>query len=93
MKEEIEVPWQTRDMMKFPTNPLQRIAETFAFASDDLGADKRMAFLYAIVLGWDDASYRELQPKHNWSDEDVVMMKNWHKEYCRAWVKYMEDKI
>lgn len=82
--------WQTRDEMRTTTNPLQRIAETFAFTPRDCGQDKMIAFLYGIALGWDNASYKELKKMHGWSDEDVILIKAWHKNYKKAWNLFVE---
>jgi hypothetical protein len=89
MKDNTELKWQTRDEMETPTNPLQRLHETFAFTSRDCSEDKMIAFMYGVVMGWDDASYAELQPKHNWSDKDVELQKMWHKNYQKAWELFM----
>ena len=86
----VDVKWQTRDEMDSPTNPLQKLQEVFAFTSLDCSKDKMIAFLYAVISGWDDASYAELKVKHNWSDEDVKMQKDWHIEYKKAWNIYMD---
>lgn len=86
-----ELKWQTRnEMPTTPTNPLQRMRETFALTSRDCSEDKMIAFLYGIVMGWDDAAYDELKLKHNWSDEDVRLQKDWHKNYNKAWNLFME---
>lgn len=86
---ENEPKWQTRDEMPTPTNPLQRIYETLTSTSRDCSEDKMIAFLYGIIVGWEDA-YPELQEKHNWSDDDVRLQKQWHEEYKKAWNLYME---
>jgi len=85
-----ELIWQTRDKFKFPTNPLQRLQEVFAFTSRDCSEDKMIAFMYGIVMGWDNKSYKELRIKHNWSDSDIELQKMWHKNYEKAWNVYME---
>ena len=91
--DEKDLKWQTRDEMPIPTNPLQKIRETFAFTSRDCGEDKMISFLYGIVMGWDDKAYDELREKHNWSDEDVMLQKEWHKNYNKAWNLLVESGI
>lgn len=88
-----DLKWQTRDEMEVPTNPLQRMRETFAFASRDCAEDKMIAFLYGVVMGWDDESYDELKDKHKWTDEDVRMQKDWHKNYNKAWNLLVDNGI
>ncbi len=84
--------WQTRDEMEVPTNPLQRLRETFAFTSRDCSEDKMIAFLYGIVMGWGDAAYVELKDKHNWNDRDIEHQKMWHENYNKAWKLWMENQ-
>lgn len=84
--------WQTRDEMPTQTNPLQRLRETLAFTSRDCSEDKMIAFMYAVVMGWDDASYAELKAKHNWSDEDVRLQKLLHENYNKAWNAWMNGE-
>lgn len=73
-------------------NPLQRLHEAMVFTSDDLSLKKRDAFMYAIIVGWDDAAYNELKITHNWSDKDVRQMKDWHHAYKKAWNLFMINK-
>ena len=85
--------WQTRDEMLHPTNPLQRLRETFAFTSRDCGEDKMIAFMYGIIVGWDDGSYEELKSQHNWSEKDIELQKMWHANYNEVWNLFMERKV
>lgn len=85
------VKWQTRDDFPVPTNPLQRLRETFAFTSRSCSEDKMIAFMYGIISGWDDASYEELKVLHNWSDRDVELQKQWHQNYNKAWNLLMNE--
>jgi hypothetical protein len=85
MTTEDDLIWQSRDEMPLPTNPLQRLRETLAFTSRDCSEDKMIAFMYAIIVGWDDASYEELKTEHNWSDADIKLQKQWHQNYNDAW--------
>lgn len=87
-----DVIWQTRDEMPYPTNPLQRLRETFAFTSRDCGEDKMIAFMYGIIMGWDDDSYSELKEQHNWSDKDIELQKMWHKNYNEAWNLFIQNQ-
>ena len=89
--EDVDLKWQTRNEMPVTTNPLQKMREVFAFTSRDCSEDKLIAFLYAIVMGWDDDCYEELKFKHNWSDEDIDVQKEWHKNYNKAWNLFIES--
>lgn len=81
-----ELKWQTRDEMPTPTNPLQRMRETFAFTSRDCSEDKMIAFLYGIVMGWDDESYNELKKKHIY---DITALWGEAKTYYRNQLREM----
>lgn len=87
--ENTDLKWQTRDEMEIPTNPLQKLQEVFAFTSRDCSEDKMIAFIYGVVMGWDDDSYAEIKDKHNWTDKDIKLQKMWHKNYQKAWELFM----
>lgn len=65
------------------TNPLEYIECVIAFDVRDWAVDNRLATIYAIVFGWGDEAYTELQNKFNWSDEGVNRLKKFHKEWER----------
>jgi len=83
---ELKLKWQNREKFPSPTNPLQRLRETLSFTSRDCGDDKMVAFMYAIINGWDNGSYQELSDKHGWSAVDIDRMKEWCHQYERAWM-------
>ena len=47
--------------------PFESIEQAMAFAVKDWSLDRRDAWIYGIVHGWDD--YEELCEKHGWSKE------------------------
>lgn len=65
------------------TNPLKYIECIIAFDSRDWAEDRRSAAIYAIVFGWGDEAYTELQNKFKWSDEAVKRLKKFHEEWER----------
>lgn len=83
--------WQTKEEMENPTNALQRLAQTLTSTSRDCSEDKMIAFMYGIIVGWDDKGYDDLKKKHNWTNEDVRLQKLWHENYCKAWSLFMEE--
>jgi hypothetical protein len=85
------IEFTTKNEVPVTTNPLQKMREVFAFTSKDCSEDKLIAFLYAIVMGWDDDCYEELKSKHNWSDEYINVQKEWHKNYNKAWNLFIES--
>lgn len=61
-------------------DPLDSIICTIAFNSRDMSTDKRDAWLYGIVCGWEE-SIKEIQEQHGWSDVAVKRLKILHKNY------------
>lgn len=49
-----------------------------AFSPHDWGADKRLAWVYGILVGWDDEALAEMQKKFRWTDESVERLKSYH---------------
>jgi hypothetical protein len=72
-------------------NPLQSIHVIMVSSSKDMGQDKMDAWIYGIAVGWDDAAYRELAPRHNWSDEAVARNKRLHEKFIDCWL-YIHSK-
>jgi hypothetical protein len=54
------------------------IHDAIAFSSRDWAEHHRDAWIYGIICGWDDASYRELKAKHRWTDDTVSRNKRLH---------------
>ncbi len=67
-------------------NPLEAIHSALVKTSEDLSLKKRDAWIYGIVCGWDDPSYQELAPLHNWTTEDIERNKRLHTAYITAWI-------
>lgn len=63
--------------IKEVTNPLEVLECIVAFDSKDYSVNKRDRMLYAIILGWDDASYKEF----GWSKEDIKEYKLLRKRF------------
>lgn len=72
-------------------NPLQSLLTSMTGDPRDFGTDKGDAWRYGIVCGWNNASYRELQQQHGWSDETVKRNKRLHRKYIKAWL-YIQNK-
>lgn len=65
------------------TNPLEYIECIIAFDVRDWSEDHRLAAIYAIVFGWDEESYSELQVIYRWSDMAIERLKKFHEEWER----------
>ena len=72
-------------------NPLKSLATIIATDSADWGADRVMAWIYGIVLGWDDDpddppelrcnAMDQIATQHNWSYEKVARLRRLHTKY------------
>ena len=61
--------------------PLTSISDTLGFYCRDLSLDHRDAWIYGIVVGWDDDSMKEMMERHKWNDKTVQRLQRLHKEY------------
>lgn len=71
-------------------NPLEALYIQQTSDSKDLSLDKRDAWRYGIIVGWDNASYEELAIKHQWRPEDIDRNKRLHTKYIQAW-KFIQN--
>lgn len=60
--------------------PLTSICNTIAFDVRDWSTDKRLAWIYGIVHGWDDAM-DEMSAKYDWSAETVSRLRRLHASF------------
>ncbi len=58
--------------------PLESIEIAMAFHVRDWTNHHRDAWIYGIVKGFDDESMKQMQDKHNWSNETVNRLKALH---------------
>ena len=61
--------------------PLESIDCTLAFASKDWAVDKNDAWIYGIVVGWDDEALLELKEKFGWTNSTVDRLKALHSKF------------
>ena len=64
------------------TNCLESIKMAIAFDVRDWSEDRRSAWIYGIVFGWDEA-LEEVKTKFRWTDEDVERLNRYHNEWDR----------
>ena len=72
------------------TNCLESIKMAIAFDVRDWGEDRRSAWIYGIVFGYDE-ELEEVKTKFRWTDEDVERLNRYHNEWDRL-LKQLEDK-
>lgn len=71
--------------MKNINNPFEALERTIAFDVSDWGADRRKAWIYGIVLGWDDEEcFKEFKYNLGWSDENIEILKTLRENYLKA---------
>lgn len=63
-------------------NPFESISNTVAFWPGDWAQDKRLAWLYGIVSGWDEA-IEEVAAKHGWDTGTVARLQRLRERYAR----------
>ena len=63
-----------------PENPLQSVRDTICLDSKDYSLNHRDAWLYGIVVGWDD-SLDSIARYHDWSTDTVSRLKRLHTAY------------
>ncbi|QXU53642.1 hypothetical protein [Rhodococcus sp. LW-XY12] len=79
-------------------DPLRTIENVLAFSSADWARNNDTAWLYGIVLGWDDepgvpvedqsGAMTELAGRFQWSEERVEQLRALHTEYQRIAAEY-----
>lgn len=62
------------------TNCLASIEMAIAFDVRDWSEDRRSAWIYGIVFGWDE-SEEYVKTRYGWSDTDIERMKKYHSEW------------
>lgn len=83
--------WQVQDDMKYRSNPLQALVESFCKNPKDMSEDKYDAWTYGIIVGWDDASFKDLSEKHGWDKRIFERNKELHQNYIKCWNLFMEN--
>lgn len=59
-------------------NPLEYMEAIIALDVKDYSEYNRDAIIWAIMIGWEDEGYAELQKKFGWADEFVENLKRQH---------------
>lgn len=61
---------------------LESLHDTICLGSRDYSLNHRDAWIYGIVVGWDEA-LPEVAEKHRWSTETISRLESMHKIYKR----------
>ncbi len=70
-----------KSSMAFTECPIENIDLSLAYDARDWSANTLDAWIYGIVVGWDDEAIEELKLKFEWEDETVTRLKALH-EAC-----------
>lgn len=62
-------------------DPLDSLSITLAFATKDWSEQRRDAWIYGIVCGWDMASMHELEDKGFWNKDVSKRLRKLHKNF------------
>lgn len=61
-------------------DPIASIENTLAFDSRDWSTDKRDAWLWGVVFGWDEAM-EQVAKMHKWTPETVERLGQLHRQW------------
>lgn len=62
-------------------NPLESLSVTIPFSPRDWGIEKRDAWVYGIVCGWDDDCRAEFEKKFGWDDATFSRLNRLHERF------------
>lgn len=68
-----------------PENPLQALVMSICGSSKDFSKDKFDAYLYGVIVGWEDSSYEQLKVELGWTDSQIKYQKSLHQNLIKAW--------
>jgi len=70
-----------------PTNVVDSLHACLAFSPRDWGANKRDAWLWGIICGWDAESLDELRVRFRWSAAEVARLRKLRQNSSRLGVR------
>lgn len=65
-------------------DPGGSLRSTIAFSVDDWSESRAMAWVYGIVLGWDEDSLAELRPRFGWDEATTGRLRRLHEAFDRT---------
>lgn len=77
-------------------NAFDSIERTIAFDVKDWGADRRLAWIYAIVFGWGDGdseAWHELYEMHDWDESDRERAEELHSQWEKAKQLFADGEV
>ena len=79
--------YNTDGLLTFPAsdgeiqNCLESIECAIAFDVRDWGNDRRSAWIYGIVFGWDEESLDEFSKQYGWDNADKIRLADLHRQW------------
>lgn len=64
-------------------NAKESVKSCVAFHVRDWAADKRDAWLFGVVCGWDDEAMAEVSARHGWSAAEVGRLRRLHENWVQ----------
>lgn len=78
--------------INYEINPFESLECTIAFDVKDWGADRRSAWIYGIILGWDDEEcFKEFKAKFGWDDTTIERLKKLRGNYLKSKELYEKE--
>lgn len=71
---------------------IDSLHSAIVFSSHDWSRDKRLAWVYGIIVGWDDDSFEELKERFGWSDKTIERLKKYHEEIEKVYKLYSDEE-
>ena len=76
-----------------PDNPLQALAMSICNSPKDFSKNKFDAYLYGVIVGWEDSAYEQLKKEIGWTDSQIEYQKILHQNIIKAWNLLTENNI
>ncbi|MTI49480.1 MAG: hypothetical protein FH761_16730 [Firmicutes bacterium] len=80
IKKRLKTKEQNRELVKVAKS----LHEAIAFDSKDYSINRTDAWLYGIIIGWDNSSIKELQNKFDWTDLTCERLKCLHEVFINV---------
>lgn len=74
-------------------NAFRSIERTIAFDARDWAADRRSAWIYAIVIGWNDECWNELYKQFGWDESDRERAEELHTQWEKAKQLFADGEV
>lgn len=68
-----------------PENPLQALVMSICRSPKDFAEHKFDAYIYGVIVGWDNDAYETLKGQHGWADSQIEYQKKLHQNFIKAW--------